>query len=144
MEQTKEKVRCFFQEVRGGLRKNTGDAAGRFSVNDFLREVGDDRLSNEHLSTLLKLCRKLEIARRLSAFYHHDSRLTADPDAPDADPAAVQALLLLCILAYCQGGNLRYLNTVYKVYDPGLGPINNVQLDDRISRICDDLLCSQA
>lgn len=96
--------------------RDVSQKSDRFELDGFIRsQLGQVSLDTEDLLTLDKLARKIEIAGTLYQAY--SSNFKSTPDAEIASAEAVDALLMIFLMAFHQTGDWRYLNTVLKAVD---------------------------
>lgn len=112
-----------------------------FDVREFAIAASQTLLEGSLPDTamLVRICRKMEIAKRVFAVYEQQ-RFVAPEESPAIEPKAISLLLVVMIGCALLSRDLRYINTVLKVDSVGLDMPEGYEVDREILELADRVL----
>lgn len=90
-------------------------------------------------AVLVRICRKMEIARRVFAVYEKKN-FVASEGSPAIQPEAISLLLVVMVGCAFLSRDLRYINTVLKVASVGLDIPEDYKVEREILELADLVL----
>jgi hypothetical protein len=115
----------------------TPEKPGKFNVAHFLTHLMAGNYTASNLNTLEKLCKKVEVSKKL--FLYYDPLLQKPLTTDSISQAVCDKLVCHLLLAFIYSGNYKFCNSLLKILD-GILIIPIYQISDQLKSLCEEIL----